>query len=257
MNWFRWNDRPVIVLGMHRSGTSMFTSILQRCGIFMGNDLSSNRESYTFTHFNEKLLNNAGATWYRPKSIETSDMSFDTKEFGIQFLNYRRQAVDALKYMAGRSWGWKDPRNTFTLPYWLHYFPEARVIHVYRNGTDVSRSLHKRNASLQGSDRLPELDDISYCFKLWETYIEEAERAGEKLKNRYMAVQYEALLQCEAGLLKKMETFLRIPKMHRAVKGTVHKAGKGHSGHGEDLTALAQASPWMRKLGYLNVKSQE
>ncbi len=32
-----------------------------------------------------------------------------------------------------KAWGWKDPRNTFTLPMWLSIFPKARVLHVLRN----------------------------------------------------------------------------------------------------------------------------
>ena len=41
-------------------------------------------------------------------------------------------------------WGWKDPRNTFLLPLWRDIFPEAKVIHVIRNGVDVAASLLTR-----------------------------------------------------------------------------------------------------------------
>jgi len=42
-------------------------------------------------------------------------------------------------------WGWKDPRNTYTLPIWLDLFPEAKVIHIYRHGVDVASSLQVRH----------------------------------------------------------------------------------------------------------------
>src|SRR5262249_51761949 len=41
-------------------------------------------------------------------------------------------------------WGWKDPRNTYTLPIWLDVFPHAKVVHVYRHGVDVAHSLRVR-----------------------------------------------------------------------------------------------------------------
>lgn len=41
-------------------------------------------------------------------------------------------------------WGWKDPVNTFTLPFWLDLFPEARVVHIFRNGVDIAQSLYTR-----------------------------------------------------------------------------------------------------------------
>jgi hypothetical protein len=44
-------------------------------------------------------------------------------------------------------WGWKDPRNTFLLPIWLEIFPNAKIIHIYRNGLDIAKSLAVREQS--------------------------------------------------------------------------------------------------------------
>jgi hypothetical protein len=45
------------------------------------------------------------------------------------------------------AWGWKDPRNIFLLPLWLDIFPDAKIIHVFRNGVDVAYSLAQREKS--------------------------------------------------------------------------------------------------------------
>jgi hypothetical protein len=45
-----------------------------------------------------------------------------------------------------RPWGWKDPRNTLLLRPWLEVFPEAKVVHVVRNGVEVALSLARREA---------------------------------------------------------------------------------------------------------------
>ena len=53
----------------------------------------------------------------------------------------RRRARGSLE---DRRWGWKDPRTSLTLPYWLRLFPTARVIHVHRDPAQAARSLHAR-----------------------------------------------------------------------------------------------------------------
>lgn len=41
-------EYPVIIIGMHRSGTSMLTRVLQRAGLFMGEHREENDESLFF-----------------------------------------------------------------------------------------------------------------------------------------------------------------------------------------------------------------
>lgn len=33
-------------------------------------------------------------------------------------------------------WGWKDPKNSFTIDLWKEIFPNAKVLHIYRNPID-------------------------------------------------------------------------------------------------------------------------
>jgi hypothetical protein len=41
-------------------------------------------------------------------------------------------------------WGWKDPRNTITLPFWQSLFPDLKVVVCLRNPLEVAQSLMKR-----------------------------------------------------------------------------------------------------------------
>jgi len=41
-------------------------------------------------------------------------------------------------------WRWKNSRNTFTIDIWIKVFPNAKLIHMYRNLIDVAESLRKR-----------------------------------------------------------------------------------------------------------------
>jgi hypothetical protein len=111
-------------------------------------------------------------------------------------------------------WGWKDPLNTFTLPIWLHLYPQARVVDICRNGVDVAGSLRRRSVrqlqefnawsarvrpriALQGRP-LPSKVLSLRCltlegsFALWQTYVEEAARQTAALPfAQVMTVRYE------------------------------------------------------------------
>ena len=50
------------------------------------------------------------------------------------------------------NWGWKDPRNIFTLPFWITLFPLSKIIIVKRHPYDVCMSLINRNTKLKNRD---------------------------------------------------------------------------------------------------------
>ena len=62
--------RPIIILGMHRSGTTMIVKMLQEMGLFIGWDLEENYEARFFFSRNETILNSCGGSWDNPKVID-------------------------------------------------------------------------------------------------------------------------------------------------------------------------------------------
>ena len=111
--------------------------------------------------------------------------------------------------MRSKGWGWKDPRNTFTLGSWLKIFPNLHVVHIYRNGIDVSRSLFERNSMLQPESKWhsTKLNDINTCFDLWETYVQQAQSWKSTLGKRYIGVRYEDLISMNDNSVEMLEGF--------------------------------------------------
>jgi hypothetical protein len=158
------NTYPIIVIGMHRSGTSLLSNLLDKASVFMGSDLDIHHESNFFIDINRWLMEQCGGRWDTPASIEylfSDDDVFNIFKTHITGLLQSRYAREYLgkKYGEGHRslldldfpWGWKDPRTTITLPLWLSIFPEAKVIHVLRHGVDVASSLKNREeANLLG-----------------------------------------------------------------------------------------------------------
>ena len=138
--------KPIVVVGMHRSGTSLVSRLLDKLGILMGRDLQEDHESKFFIGLNKWIYANAGS--------ELIDFE-PAREKVVQYL-ITRLSSRASKKFSGRAlkngvfdisepWGWKDPRTGPALPIWLSIWPEMRIVHVMRHGVDVAASLHTRS----------------------------------------------------------------------------------------------------------------
>ena len=156
---------PIIITGMHRSGTSLLTRILMEQDIFMGYKLDSNNESVFFQRINKWILSCIGSSWDNPKTLQVLDNEdinliinrldkvlnsrFSKSLFlGKKDLFYN-QSLNEMNIV----WGWKDPVNTFTLCIWKQLFPNAKIININRHPLDVSSSLVNRELKLRIKDK--------------------------------------------------------------------------------------------------------
>lgn len=142
--------QAVIIAGMHRSGTSMITQILQRAGLYLGKEDEllgpspdngkGHMENLQFLSLNEKILSKLGGGWDFPPPL------VDGWENSSQLDPLRQEAEKIIKQFDHFPfWGWKDPRNTLLLPFWRTLLPGVKIIYCLRNPVEVAKSLHKRN----------------------------------------------------------------------------------------------------------------
>jgi len=135
----------VIVLGMHRSGTSLTACLIHQMGVHMGDKLlggmgSNPRghwEDVEFLSLNERILKAAGGSWIYPPSPEK------IKALGDRFTKEIRELVE--RKSRRPKWGWKDPRNSVTYPLYSSYIPSARFVVVHRSRRAIIDSLTRRN----------------------------------------------------------------------------------------------------------------
>jgi hypothetical protein len=216
---------PIVVIGMHRSGTRLLVDVLDKLGVFMGADRQGDAESVAFMMINEWLLHQCGAFWSEPMSAH---FILSQPEVVEALAGSARQALGAQldKYagpaglpLEGRAkelppFGWKDPRNTFTLPVWKQVFPRLRVIHIVRHGIDVAASLSRRHlkallAATGGTAPTPltVIRDnpfgilssrrgwtLTEALTMWEQYLEKARLESAELGERALEIRYEDLL---------------------------------------------------------------
>ena len=137
-----------IVLGMHRSGTSMVSGVLERLGVDMGEDQPGRQISNPLGHFedgdflvlNNKILSLAGGAWDDPPALAQIMSLSETLIGEIQFLvsSRRKSNKEGL-------WGWKDPRTSLTINLYLPYLKNPFIVWCQRDPEEVARSLEKRN----------------------------------------------------------------------------------------------------------------
>jgi hypothetical protein len=166
--WRPKGRRQIIVLGMHRSGTSCVSGLLEKCGAYFApKELDLGRSAENPKGFWERkdlrrvcdqTLYAGGADWDRPHGFSTANLSpeaADTaqKEFLQIFKELDRQ--DA--------WFIKEPRLCLLMPLLQALLDEPVYVLVYRNPVEVAESLRKRN-------NIP----LPVGVALWERYMTEA-----------------------------------------------------------------------------------
>ena len=160
----------VIVLGMHRSGTSLLTGSLEAAGLHLGEvnhaapfNQKGNKENEAIRDFHDDLLTRDGAAWNRPPK---------------QQIRWQRSDEDrALRLVApyirnGHAWGFKDPRTLWVVEGWIRLLSAPRIIGVFRHPSLVARSLAARAGELSiGADA---------AQRLWHAYNSELLRLHRK-----------------------------------------------------------------------------
>ncbi len=142
---------------MHHSGTSMITGIFKKIGLFIGWELGDHYEARFFLHRNEKILKSCNGGWDNPDSINHLLNHKNIRKKLMEKLKKDLNSLNSISFLGPKyyfkyrsifninlPWGWKDPRNTFLLSFWLYVFPNAKIIHIFRNGIYVAQSLRIR-----------------------------------------------------------------------------------------------------------------
>ncbi len=239
---------PVIIIGMHRAGTSMLTRSMQGFGFFMGRGTTRNEECRWTNHLNYWLFRQSSATWERPLGVDALLADADSRELVVDYLDGVTRGPASVGYLGLRRWlrhrsmhalcepwGWKDPRNTFTLPLWLELFPQARVLHIMRHGVDVAQSLLVRREQAlaraaaryrrrrrryvnnplapkrSGFAHSPRVRHLHGGLALWREYTGRARQHVASLGSRALELRYETLLEEPLPHLQEVLDFCGLP----------------------------------------------
>lgn len=134
----------IVVLGMHRSGTSFVTRAINLLGARLGDDLLGATTSNPAGHWehaysldiNRRLLEMAGGRWDDPP---------DSVEAGPVSKLRMRLFLTRLHEKGKNTAVWKDPRTPLTFQVWKKEIENYVPVFVFRHPSSVSSSLQRRN----------------------------------------------------------------------------------------------------------------
>jgi len=153
----------ILICGMHRSGTSCVAEIVRGLGVNLGptehmcgpSDENERGffESLPLSLVNRKLIaesaHEPGDVLAHVRGRLEREATSIIEKFGIE--------------------GFKDPRTTIVLPFWLKLFPDAKVILTYRSHRDIAHSLVARTSYHITENAAYALIDRYYA-QFWEGY---------------------------------------------------------------------------------------
>lgn len=162
----------ILVLGMHRSGTSSVTGILARLGCALPESLMSPAadnptgffESFKIVEFSDALLEAAGSNWRDWRPINPAwYSSHSAAEFRLRAQRLLRQEFNGSPLSV-----FKDPRACRCLPFWLDVLGDMKirphVVMPIRFPLDVAQSLTRRNGL-----------SSTHGLRLWLRHVLDAE----------------------------------------------------------------------------------
>ena len=141
----------------------MLTRLLHACGLYLGPESAlmppqaDNPEGFWehlgFVAVNDELLNELGGAWDLPPE---ADENFSGPRLDPLRMK-ARLLIEA--FDSAGVWGWKDPRNSLTLPFWHDVLPGLKTVIIVRNPLEVAHSMRERNGT-----------SYSFGLRLWEIY---------------------------------------------------------------------------------------
>ncbi len=163
----------IIILGMHRSGTSCLMGSLEKYGLFVDNvstwnphNTKGNREHPDIIELNDKVLKYNNASWNNPPSqIEWND----------ELTKKRDEIIDIFLKAKDKFFAFKDPRTLFTMPFWEEGLKDKvtiKYVGTYRDPNAVIASLIRRDSNMKEENALNLWQ--KYNVKLLEYYNKES-----------------------------------------------------------------------------------
>ena len=208
-----------LVLGMHRSGTSVLARLLAASGANPGERLVPGSHGNEDGHWedafavetNERLLSALGYRWDDLRPLPAGWLRSEAA------VAARAQIRDYLRSSLSKHalWAIKDPRMCLLAELWLQAFADEgctpSVLLLGRHPQEIARSLAVRDGMASGKAML-----------LWLRHALDAERASRGLPRAFLG--YDELLSDPAGVLHRIE---RLPGGERLRPAPGGEAGQG------------------------------
>jgi hypothetical protein len=140
-----------VVVGMHKSGTTLIAKTLHLSGISMVPSNEDAERSYdegatyewnAFKTLNRDLLRGA----------REGSLAIDADRSPTALINHEDRCRALIGHVGARfqAWGFKDPRTTLTYPFWRRFLPPHKIVAIYRSPNEVAAHYARQRDRLVG-----------------------------------------------------------------------------------------------------------
>ncbi len=247
----------IMVLGMHRSGTSALTRVISLLGAALPHRVldsdDSNASGYwepkSLNNLNEKMLAEAGSSWDDWRPFDAENLPPERREF------YRTEIARLVgeDYGAARLFVIKEPRITRFAQMYADILQsmqiDVRYVVASRNPLAVAASLEKRDGSSHGFGTL-----------VWLRHVLDAEQASRLGPRAF--VSYEAILEDWRPCLQRVAKTLSLgwprsfDEAGSDVDAFISSASQHHHASPDDLDGSTMAAGWVKD-SYAALRSLE
>lgn len=195
----------ILVLGMHRTGTSAITNLISSLDYDAGDNLmpadSDNKKGYwedlDIYNLNNEILSFLFLTWEKREALNYRKINILGDIVWEKFSNRAKSIVNKKLNLSDKIII-KDPRFSILLPFWKIIFKQLHVNTKYvislRNPFDVAQSLKKRNGF-----------PIEKSIQLWSYYYN---CCITDIPNSSLVLNFEELSNDDEGIKKKIIKFI-------------------------------------------------
>lgn len=206
------SPNAILVVGMHRTGTSLTMAALEALDVDIGQHLlppgPDNETGYwedeAILDLNDRLMAALGKTWASVAPIAEADWAQES----VVTLRCEAAALLRQRFAGSQLWGFKNPRCIRLLPFWQQVLRDvgasAKYVVTFRNPESVAASLAFRNHFARGK---------SYFLWLGH-YVPYLDRL---LREQCLFVDYDRLMDEPREAVARMADFVR---------GTADQSGK-------------------------------
>ncbi|HEY2721888.1 MAG TPA: sulfotransferase [Chitinophagaceae bacterium] len=219
-------SKVLIIAGMHRSGTSLITQWLHRCGLFVGKTLAGPDIGNDQGFFEDTDFQDVHKQLLRKRHC--SPIGFEDKPFPELDANEKRELLSIIekKESEQTEWGWKDPITCLFLDAYRELVPSAFYLVIVRDFRSTVSSLvtrehkvdMKRFQTKKGLSRLKwklfkrkkimrPFEFYSEMFlRVWIHYYEEIfDHVRSLPESQYLFINYSQLLENDRWLFDRLK----------------------------------------------------
>lgn len=130
---------PVIVFNKSHSGSRVVSALLSAGGVFMGAHRNESGDALDILDLVTPLV---GRYYPDYSPLWNTDLAAEEELLAMAQRAFRGH-LEGYTPGSGTPWGWKLCETTFILPVLDYCFPNARYVHLVRDGRDVAFSDHR------------------------------------------------------------------------------------------------------------------